>query len=189
MIIVVGLGNPGRKYAGTRHNVGFMVADCLADKLKTNFTEKEDYLLAKAKIDDKDILIVKPTTYMNLSGRAVKRLVDSRILQSLPESLIVIQDDLDLDVGKIKIRKNGSSGGHRGVQSIIEALGTKNFLRIKIGIGKDPSKDPADYVLSPFTKTEKSIIKEKIDLATDAIVTIVTDGVDRAMNIYNRTQL
>ncbi|MGB9710642.1 MAG: aminoacyl-tRNA hydrolase [Thermodesulfovibrio sp.] len=188
MIIIVGLGNPGRKYANTRHNVGFMIVDELARKLNVKFKEKDDYLIAEAKIQDKDIAIVKPLTYMNLSGRAVKKLVNEKVLQSLPFSLIVAHDDVDLPLGKIKIKRNGSSGGHRGVQSIIENIGTKDFIRVKLGISKDPDQDTSDYVLSPFKKEEKETVKEKVALAADSIIAIITEGVNKAMNIYHQAE-
>jgi|YNPMSStandDraft_1061717.scaffolds.fasta_scaffold30114_2 PTH1 family peptidyl-tRNA hydrolase len=189
MILIVGLGNPGKKYCRTRHNVGFMVIDEIADKYNLIFAKKEYYCIAKGQIQNQDITLVKPLTYMNLSGIAVKQLVNQKIFDNLPHSLIVIHDDLDLPVGKIKIKKNGSSGGHKGVQSIIDFLGTKNFIRIKIGIGKDPLQDVSDYVLSPFSKEQKAIIKEKISQAVDSIVTIISEGVDKAMNIYNREEI
>lgn len=187
MILVVGLGNPGRKYAKTRHNVGFMVVDELAKKYDLKFMEKDDYYIAEWKLEDKNIYIVKPTTYMNLSGNAVKKVVNETILKNLPNSLIVVHDDLDMPLGKIKIKRDGSSGGHRGVQSIIDSIGTKNFIRIKIGIGKVPKEYVSDYVLSVFTKEEKAQIKEKISEAVEAVFVVVNDGVDRAMNIYNRS--
>ncbi|MCS7214760.1 MAG: aminoacyl-tRNA hydrolase [Thermodesulfovibrio sp.] len=186
MVLIVGLGNPGRKYAKTRHNVGFMVVDELAKKYNLLFREKNNYHIAELEMENKDIKIIKPNTYMNLSGLAVKDLVNEKVLNSLPESLIVIHDDLDIPLGKIKIKKNGSSGGHKGVQSIIDTLGTKNFIRIKIGIDKDPNYDVSDYVLSSFTKEEKSKIREKISEAVDSIFVIINQGVDKAMNIYNR---
>jgi len=189
MILIVGLGNPGRKFANTKHNIGFMVADFLAKKLEANFKEKEEFFIAQSKIDNKEVLIVKPKTYMNLSGRAVKVLLDEETQKALPESLIVIHDDLDLPLGKIRIKKNGSSGGHKGIQSIIEQIGTKNFIRLKIGIGKDPSQNSSEYVLSPFTKKEKPLIKEKISLAASAVISIITEGLEKSMNIYNRETL
>lgn len=186
MIVIVGLGNPGRKYAKTRHNVGFMVVDELARKYGLAFREKNDYYIAEWRLENKDITIIKPTTYMNLSGTAVKKVVNEKILKNLPESLIVIHDDVDMPLGKIKIKKNGSSGGHKGVQSIIDSLGTKDFIRIKIGIGKDPYQDVSEYVLSPFTSEQRAKIKEKISEAVDSIVVIINEGVNKAMNIYNR---
>lgn len=113
-------------------------------------------------------------------------MINKTIINSLPDSLIVIHDDMDLPIGKIKIKKNGSSGGHKGVQSIIDSLGTNNFIRVKIGIGKDLFQDGSDYVLSPFTKEQQAVIKEKISQAADAIIVIINEGVDKAMNIYNR---
>lgn len=185
MTLIVGLGNPGRKYSKTRHNIGFMVIDKLADTYGLKFTEQDDYLICRGNIEGKEISLLKPLTYMNLSGKAVNKLLDKKILENLPHSLIVIHDDIDLPVGKIKIKKNGSSGGHKGVQSIIEHLGSKNFIRVKIGIGKETGIDVSDYVLNPFTKEQKPIIKEKILQAVESIVIILTYGLDKAMNIYN----
>lgn len=186
MILIVGLGNPGRKYKNTRHNIGFMVVDELAKKFGLEFKEKNDYSAAQITLGNKNIVIIKPTTYMNLSGIAVKKVINEDILNNLPYSLIVVHDDLDIPVGRIKIKKNGSSGGHKGVQSIIDSIGTKNFIRVKIGIGKDPHQDVSDYVLSPFTPEERPVIEEKIAQAVDSIVVIINEGVDKAMNIYNR---
>lgn len=186
MILIVGLGNPGRKFSQTRHNVGFMVVDKLAYKYDLKFDELGEYMISKGKIKDKEIILMKPLTYMNLSGRAVREIADERILKSLPNSLIVIHDDIDLPVGRIKIKKNGSSGGHKGVQSIISHLGTKDFIRVKIGIGKEEEIEVSDYVLSPFSKEQKTIIKQKILHAVESIVTILTEGIERAMNIYNK---
>lgn len=186
MTFIVGLGNPGKKYIQTRHNVGFMVIDKLARKYDLKFEENIDYYLCKGSIEGKEVTIIKPKTYMNLSGKAVKKLIDEEIIRNLPDSLIVIHDDLDLPIGKMKIKKNGSSGGHKGVQSIIEHLGTKNFIRIKIGIGKDTKMDVSDYVLSSFSKEQKPLIKEKVLQAVDAIVMILNNGVEKAMNTYNR---
>ncbi len=186
MVLIVGLGNPGRKYKNTRHNIGFMVIEELAERYNLKFTEREDYLLAKGEIEGKEITLLKPLTYMNLSGKAVRKVVDDKILDKLPNSIIVVHDDLDLPVGRIRIKKGGSSGGHRGVQSIIDNLGTKDFIRLRIGIGKPIGIDASEYVLMPFSKEEKSLLKEKISQSADSIVTIIRDGVEKAMNIFNR---
>ncbi len=187
MIVVVGLGNPGRKYAKTKHNVGFMVVDALVRKYNfSEFRNKYDYFIAEGRVENHDIVMIKPATYMNLSGNVVKKVINKTIINSLPDSLIVIHDDMDLPIGKIKIKKNGSSGGHKGVQSIIDSLGTNNFIRVKIGIGKDLFQDGSDYVLSPFTKEQQAVIKEKISQAADAIIVIINEGVNKAMTIYNR---
>lgn len=185
MIIIVGLGNPGRKYTKTRHNVGFMVVNELVKKYGLKFKKDNEYLIAEGRIGNKDVIIIKPSTYMNFSGVAVKKLMNKEIFNALPNSLIVVHDDLDLSLGKIKIKINGSSGGHRGVQSIIDSIGTKNFIRVKVGIGKDSSQDATDYVLSPFTEAQKGIIKEKISDAVSSIVVIIDKGVEKAMNVYN----
>ncbi|MCS7203757.1 MAG: aminoacyl-tRNA hydrolase [Thermodesulfovibrio sp.] len=186
MILIAGLGNPGKKYKNTRHNVGFMVVDELAKRYRLQFRKEDDYLIAVGGIENRIITLIKPSTYMNLSGKALKKLADEKILKNLPDSLIVIHDDLDLPVGKIKIKRNGSSGGHRGIQSIIEYLGTKDFIRIKVGIGKPERGDVSDYVLSKFSEEQKELIKQKILKASDAVITILKEGITKAMNIYNR---
>lgn len=186
MILIVGLGNPGRKYSKTRHNIGFMVLDFFADKYGLKFNKRDDYMISMGNVEGIEVILMKPLTFMNLSGRAVKKILEEKTIKALPDSLIVVHDDLDLPIGKIKIKKNGSSGGHRGVQSIIDSLGTKNFIRLKIGIGKPSGIDPSDYVLSPFSRQEKVVIKEKILQASDSLVKIITEGVEKAMNIYNR---
>lgn len=188
MTLIVGLGNPGRKYIKTRHNLGFTVVDKLAEKFNLKFNEKDLYLFSQGNIEGKEVTLVKPLTYMNLSGKAIREIADEKILENLPNSMIVIHDDLDLPLGRIKIKKNGSSGGHKGVQSIIDYLGTKDFIRVKIGIGKDPEMEISDYVLSPFSNEQKAIIKEKVSQAVDSIVTILTKGAEKAMSIYNKME-
>lgn len=188
MTIVVGLGNPGKRYSRTRHNVGFMVVDHLAKAYGLSFKEQDDYLISHGNIEGYPVTLLKPLTYMNLSGVAVKKIVDKKIIENLPNSIIVVHDDLDLPLGKLKIRRNGSSGGHKGVNSIIENLGTKDFIRVKVGIGKKEGVDVSEYVLSPFTKEEKPIIEEKILQAAQSIVTILCEGLERAMNKYNREE-
>lgn len=189
MTLIVGLGNPGRKYSRTRHNVGFMVVDHLANSYGLSFKEKDDYLISFGSIEGIPVTLLKPTTYMNLSGIAVKKVINREIIENLPNSVIVVHDDLDLPLGKIKIRRNGSSGGHRGVNSIIENLGTKDFIRVKVGIGKKEGIDVSEYVLSPFTKEEKPIIEEKILQAAQSVVTILCEGLEKAMNKYNREDI
>jgi len=181
---IVGLGNPGAKYSKTRHNVGFMVIDEISKKEGFEFKERPLFLISKGSFGSEDLVLVKPLTFMNRSGLAVKEVLSSFNIPS--ERLIVIQDDLDMDVGRIKIRKTGSSGGHNGIRSIIEGIGTKDFIRVKIGIGKDPFIPAEDYVLSKFKPEERPIIKEAIQTAVDAIEGILRDGIDRAMNIYNK---
>ncbi|VAX33623.1 Peptidyl-tRNA hydrolase [hydrothermal vent metagenome] len=184
MWVIVGLGNPGRKYSGTRHNIGFRVIDSLSERLRIVFTEKEKYLKGEGLYKDNSLILVKPLTYMNLSGVAVREVI--RMRNCPPERLIVVHDDLALPVGRIKIRERGSSGGHRGIQSIIESTGTNEFIRVKIGIGRSPEIPAEVYVLKKFTPQEREIINEAVDSASDAVLSIIDKGISRAMTGYNR---
>ncbi len=184
MWVIVGLGNPGRKYSLTRHNIGFRVIDSLSERLQIVFTEKEKYLKGEGLYRDNRIVLVKPLTYMNLSGAAVREVL--RMRNCPPGRLIVVHDDLALPVGRIKIRERGSSGGHRGIQSIIESIGTNEFIRVKIGIGRSPEIPSEVYVLKKFTPQEREIINEAVESASDAVLYIIEKGVSRAMTEYNR---
>ncbi len=183
MWLIAGLGNPGRKYSKTRHNIGFMVLDEFADRYNIQFTDRKEYRIGKGLIEDKQILIVEPLLYMNLSGIAINNIFKKYPVRT--QDMIVVHDDLDMETGKIRIRKTGSSGGHKGIESIINNTGTKDFIRIKIGIGRDPDMPAEKYVLSKFNKDEITIIKDSINKAVDAIVTIINEGIDRAMNRFN----
>jgi PTH1 family peptidyl-tRNA hydrolase len=184
MILIVGLGNPGKKYENTRHNVGFMVADQLKEDLNLadfDFDKKSNSFFSK----NNDLLIVKPDTYMNLSGQAVNSL--SSYYKIGEEDRIIIHDDIDLPIGEIKISKDRGSAGHKGVESIIKNLGTKNFIRIRMGIKpkQGKPKKTEDFVLKKFEKEERVIINEVILKSIEAIKTIIKDGPDKAMNIFN----
>lgn len=183
MWIIAGLGNPGSKYAKTRHNIGFMVVDALAKKQGLEFREKADYLICSGSAGMEKIILVEPLTFMNKSGVAVRKIIDKYPVT--PENLIVVHDDLDLDTGRLKIRKKGSSGGHNGIASIIQHIGSNEFIRVKIGIGRNPLIPTEGYVLSKFTKDEQPLIKEAIAKAVDAVQCIMADGIERAMNRFN----
>ena len=186
MWLVAGLGNPDRKYLKTRHNAGFLAADELARLLGAQWEpgpKKVECMMARAAAGGLEVLILKPLTYMNLSGTAVREVLKKNNIS--PANLIVIHDDIDLDVAKIRIRKNGSAGGHRGVDSIIRETGTRDFIRVKIGVGRDPST-PADvYVLQKFSKSEAPLIEEAAAQAAQAAIDVITHGVGAAMNKYN----
>ena len=186
MYIIVGLGNPGKEYEGTRHNVGFHTLDRIADKYKIDISEKKHKaLIGKGYIDGQKAVLVKPQTYMNLSGESVRSVIDYYKVDETQE-LIVIYDDVSMDVGKIRIRKKGSAGGHNGIKNIIAHLGHDVFLRIKVGVGEKPKGyDLADYVLGHFNKEEKEIMKECGEKISDAIVLMMNDRVDEAMNMIN----
>lgn len=183
MWAIVGLGNYGSKYVKTRHNLGFMVLDAIAESLEAALQEKRDYLIGKGSIAGHDVLLVEPLTFMNNSGRAVRDVLKKFNIPS--ENLIVIHDDLDMDTGKLKIRRNGSSGGHRGIESIIQDTGTKEFIRVKIGIGREMGMLSEDYVLKKFRKDELPVIKDAIKRAADAVTAILYEGVPKAMNKFN----
>lgn len=183
MWLVVGLGNPGSKYARTRHNIGFMVLDALAGNLGLTFKEKTDYRMCDGSMENERIIFMEPLTFMNRSGTAVKKV--SGRYPVPPERIIVVHDDLDLPAGRLKIRKRGSSGGHKGIDSIIEHLGTRDFIRVKIGIGRDPLVPAEVFVLSKFRRDEAPLIKDAIQRAAEAIACIVSEGPDQAMNKHN----
>ncbi|NTU42132.1 MAG: aminoacyl-tRNA hydrolase [Nitrospirales bacterium] len=185
MWVIAGLGNPGRKYSRTRHNVGFMVVDMLSQEYGISLREGEKFSIGEGVVEGERVLLLKPLTYMNRSGLAVREVLKRDGIR--PEQLIVIHDDLDMDTGVVKIRKDGSSGGQKGIASIIQELGAGSFVRIKIGIGRDRNVPVSDYVLSDFPSSEKLIIKDAIINAMNAVGVIVTEGVDMAMNRFNRS--
>ena len=187
--LIVGLGNPGAEFSHNRHNVGFMLLDCLADRLGESFSRLEsNSLLTKAKYQNKRLLLAKPQTFMNLSGQAVSRLVK---YYKIPlESLLIVYDDVDLPLESIRIRPNGGAGGHKGVASIIERLGTKEFPRLRLGIGRPSGrKNAAAHVLQNFTKEENEFLEVTLKRAVDAVLLFVSAGLETAMNKYNETVL
>ncbi len=187
MFVIAGLGNPTSQYEGTRHNVGFDVIDVLADQYNISVTERKSRALCgKGIIAGQKVLLVKPQTYMNLSGESIRAIADFYKID-IEEEFLVIFDDVSLDVGQLRIRKKGSAGGHNGIKSIISHLGTSNFMRIKVGVGEKPKEyDLADYVLGRFTKEEKEIMKEGYKCAAKAVELMVQGDVEAAMNAYNK---
>ncbi len=183
MWLVAGLGNPGKKYAWTRHNVGFLVLDEIIGRLGLECRERPDYKTCSGSIGDEKTIFLEPLTFMNRSGSAVRELLSKNNISV--ENIIVIHDDLDFDCGRLKIRKKGTSGGHRGVESIIQNIGSNAFIRVKIGIGRDQRMLAEDYVLSKFRKDELPAIREAIVTAADAVACIVREGPDKAMNRFN----
>lgn len=187
MYIIVGLGNPTKEYDKTRHNIGFMLIDELADRFDIHVTTiQHKALVGKGIINGQKVLLAKPQTYMNLSGESVKELVDYYKVD--PESeLIIISDDIDLPPGYIRVRPKGSAGGHNGLKNIIALTGTQEFNRVRIGVGKKPPKmDLADYVLGHFKDEDKEPMKNGINDAIDAIEMILEDKIDEAMNKHNK---
>ena len=183
MWLLVGLGNPGSRYSRTRHNIGFMVLDALAGELGLTFKERADYRICDGSMENERIIFMEPLTFMNRSGVAVKKVADRHAIPS--QHIIVVHDDLDLPAGKLKIRKKGSSGGHKGIDSIIQNLGSRDFVRVKIGIGRDPLIPTEAFVLSKFRRDEVPLIKDAVTSASDAIACIIAEGPDAAMNKFN----
>lgn len=182
--MVVGLGNPGREYQPTRHNVGFFLLDALAKDLDADWRESSQELVAETRIDGEKILLVKPQTFMNLSGESVGNLV--RFYKIPLENLIVAHDDMDLPVGKIRLRPKGSGGGHHGIESIIACVGSSEFPRVRIGVGRPHENwSVIAHVLAPFSSEERNLIDTAIEDLLPAVRCIITDGIDAAMNRFN----
>lgn len=188
MKLIVGLGNPGRDYAGNRHNLGFRCINHLA-KINDIAIEKRQCQaqLGVGRIAGVQVVLAKPRTFMNLSGNSVKLLIDRFKVEG--NDLIVIHDDLDLPLGKIRLYYNGGAGGHKGVQSIITALGSRDFVRIRVGVGRPPpGVDPVDFVLTDFSPTEKLAIEEAIAKVGEAVPFMLKEGLGAAMNKYNQRE-
>ena len=184
MKLIVGLGNPGKEYEGTRHNCGLMVVDELANKLNTEINQnKFKGLYTKVKYHGEDVILLKPQTYMNLSGESVIAAMNFFKLDK--EDIIVIYDDLDMPVGKLRLRKTGSAGGHNGIKNIIAHLSSQDFKRIRVGIDRHKYMKVVDYVLSRFAKEETEAINQGIDKASDAVLDYLDHDFDYIMNRYN----
>ncbi|NMA01113.1 MAG: aminoacyl-tRNA hydrolase [Clostridia bacterium] len=186
MFLIIGLGNPGQKYKDTRHNVGFKVIDKIAQNLNIEVDKKEHQGLVQSTFwHGEKILLVKPQTYMNLSGQTVGELIN--YYHDQIDDLLVIHDDLDLPVGQLRFKKDGGTGGHNGLKSIVEHLNSQDFNRLKIGIGHPQgSMDVKNYVLTSFSEEERQSLEETIDRATEAVKTWMLEGIDKAMNEFNR---
>lgn len=186
MWVVIGLGNPGRQYAATRHNVGFVLIQRLADKQNAKLKKRKySAKAAQVELEASPVLLVKPWTYMNRSGVAVKELIESTGVKS--NRLLVVYDDLDLPLGEIRIRKTGGPGTHNGMASIVQEIKSTKFPRIRIGIGPlPPGFDATDYVLADFREEERTTLEDCLAKAEKALVLIMTKGVEAAMNTFNR---
>ena len=183
MKLVVGLGNPGKEYDNTRHNIGFIMVDSYAKKNNISFSEKFNGLYAKVYLNGEYFILLKPLSYMNLSGTVVKKYAD--YFKIKPEDILIIQDDLDLPVGKIKLKYKGSCGGHNGIRNIIDELKTELFPRFKVGIGKKNNILIRDYVLSKFSNEEEDIIKKISEFAPNIIEDFITVDFEKMMSRYN----
>ncbi len=183
--LIVGLGNPGKKYAKTRHNVGFMVVDELLRRLKVqDYSEECLSHLYKVRIDGKEVLIAKPQTYMNNSGLAVINLLEEYDIK--PEEMLVVYDDLDLPLGRLRLRLEGSSGGHHGVESIIREIKTEKFPRLRVGIGRPKDRNKVvEYVLSPFAEEEEQVLAKILGKAGECLQRCVEYGIEESMNFCN----
>jgi PTH1 family peptidyl-tRNA hydrolase len=183
--IIIGLGNPGKKYERTRHNAGFAAVDELSRRAGIDFSqEKFHAFIGKGRIGSHEAVLAKPQTYMNESGRAVAALLRDSYLGA--DSLIVLHDELDLPLGTVRVKVGGGHGGHNGLRSLIEHLGTPDFVRIRIGIGRPaPGMDAADYVLSPFSAEERSAALTAVDKSVDALLAVMSQGIAGAMNLIN----
>ena len=186
MKMIVGLGNPGKEYENTKHNVGWMLLDALAERLGTavRWQERDKALVAEVRLGIEKLILVKPLTYMNLSGEAVGPLMNWYKLTT--DDLIVAHDDMDIPVGTVRIRKKGSAGGHNGIKSLLQHLPDENFARIRIGIGRPlPGWTVINHVLAVFNEEQKPLVDESIKYLLPAVECIISDGIDIAMNKYN----
>lgn len=185
MKIVVGLGNPGKRYTHTPHNAGFSVVDAMADRLSCRFRKRWRLKghTAEAVVRGQPLVLLKPDTYMNRSGAAVASLM--RYRRASPEDVILVLDDADLDVGRLRIRPRGSSGGHRGLDSVIASLGTTEFCRVRVGIGRQDGEGLLEHVLKPLGTDARKRMEEIVEAAARAVFCIMEEGVEAAMNMYN----
>ena len=189
MKLVCGLGNPGSKYDGTRHNAGFMICDRFAERLGANFASRRfSSLCAEGRLGDERILLLKPQTFMNLSGDAVSPAVG--FFKLAPADVLVVHDDADLPPGVLRLKNGGGTAGHKGLESLRQRLGSPDFHRLRYGIGRseNPHLELADYVLAPLTRDERALFERGFDQAVDAIRLWITAGIDVAMNQYNNRQ-
>lgn len=185
MKVIVGLGNPGPQYAETRHNIGFLLIDLLAEAYDLQFRAKYQGLWTEGLVEGERLFLLKPQTFMNLSGRSVGELMKFYKVQG--NDLLIVHDDMDLPLGKIRLRERGSAGGHNGIKSILAELGTENFWRLKLGVGRPPKEwDPARYVLAPFAEEEFSQLDNVLELAEKATKLWIKGEPSRAMNLYHR---
>lgn len=183
--LIVGLGNIGAEYADTRHNIGFMLIDAFAKKQNAEWADKRYGFVAKTRVKNAEMVLLKPSTYMNLSGQAVRYWAQQ---EKIPvENILILVDDLSLPVGKIRMRGNGSAGGHNGLKNIESCMMTPNYPRIKFGIGNDfPKGGQIDFVLGSFSDEDKAVIAEKADYVGEMIKSFCLQGLDRTMNQYNK---
>jgi PTH1 family peptidyl-tRNA hydrolase len=185
LFAIIGLGNPGKEYEQTRHNVGFMVVDRLNERFQGSFKKNKSlYFSSKISVRQLPVLLVKPVTFMNLSGQAVRHLIDYFKIEDLSKLLVVL-DDFNLPLGTVRLKPSGSAGGQKGLQSIIQVLKTDEIARLRIGIGTE-FRDATSHVLSPFSRSEQKALPEIIDWAADSVESFILNGIDKTMSFYNR---
>lgn len=186
MILIVGLGNPGKEYVNTRHNIGFRVIERLSELHNIPLNQKKHKaILGSGYIEGQKVILAQPQTYMNLSGESVREIADFYKIE--PEDMIIIFDDISLDVGQLRLRKKGSAGGHNGIKSIIAHLNSQDFPRIKVGVGEKPAGwDLADHVLANFPKEVEAEVRESIENACEACKIMLSDSIEAAMNRFNK---
>lgn len=186
MQLIVGLGNPGEAYAGTRHNLGYMLLEEICRRNECRRWRRESRcVIAPCAIGDRDLLLARPATWMNTCGPAVRTLLNDREIEAA--TMLVAHDDVDLELGQLRIRTGGGAGGHRGVQSLVDALATPEFVRMRMGLGRPPgNREMTDWVLEPFRRSELGQVEDLVALAAEAAESVVRDGVREAMNRYNR---
>jgi PTH1 family peptidyl-tRNA hydrolase len=185
--LVIGLGNPGGEYASTRHNVGWRILGELEKRGRFGRERREGPArVREGSFDGHDVVLARPTTFMNLSGKAGRHLTSKYGVD--PTEVIVVHDDLDLPLGRLRVRRGGSAGGQKGVKHLIDSWQTQDFIRVRVGIGRPlPGVDPVDYVLEPFDGEERELVPDLVSRAADAVVAVVRDGLEPAMNTFNRT--
>lgn len=182
--LVAGLGNPGDKYKNTRHNIGFDVIDILADRFNISWNEKYDGAFAEARYNEEKLFLLKPYTFMNLSGKSVSAVVNFYKIDI--KDIFIIHDEMNIPFNTLKIRHNGSAGGHNGLKSIIECLGSQDFPRLKMGIGRDNTKDTISYVLGKYKPEEAAVYHDFLNKGADALIEVLNNGLQKAMTIYNK---
>lgn len=183
MYLIVGLGNPGQEYKATRHNIGFDVIDIISSKYNIELNRKKfKGIYGEGRINDEKVILLKPTTYMNLSGESIREIID--FYKISPENIIVAYDDISLHIGRLRVRAQGSAGGHNGIKSIISSIGTDSFPRVKVGVG-GPKDNLVSHVLGKFSKEERKVVDETLDTVAATVICILTEGVNSAMNKFN----
>ncbi len=188
MKVIVGLGNPGKRYTQTRHNIGYRVVELLAEKINCSISREDFYAqIGYGRIGNEKICLMKPITFMNLSGKSVRSIMDYYNIE--PKDFLIVLDDVELPLGSLRLRPGGSSGGHKGLQSIIEHCNTDEFPRLRLGIGKPKQEmELANYVLMPFDETEKPIVNEMVQYAVSAVESWMSNGMDITMNRFNKKE-